>query len=385
MADNTILLPGGGGDTIATDDIGGIKFPRSKITLGADGVNNGDISAANPMPVTGTITVNVGLTDTELRASAVPVTGPLTDAQLRALAVPVSGTFFQATQPVSGPLTDAQLRATPVPVSGTVTANLGVADNALLTNISGSVVVDSSPYSVGVSRVELSAGEVTDGMTTVAQGIVTAISLTTSRETRVFDATSSQSLTSILNALLGTITISGSVTGPLTDAQLRASAVPVSLSTVAVTNAGTFPVQAAQSGTWTVQIGNTPNTTPILVSQRPATSGGLSVSSFLSTAAVQATAVKASAGQIYSLSFFNKGAAAVYLRLYNMTTTPGTGDTPVWRGIIPGNTAGAGLVKQFPSGLEFSSGIGFRCTGAIADNDATVLAANEVTGNIEYK
>ena len=44
------------------------------------------------------------------------VTG-LTDAQLRAVAVPVSGTFFQATQPVSGPLTDAQLRAAVVPVA----------------------------------------------------------------------------------------------------------------------------------------------------------------------------------------------------------------------------------------------------------------------------
>jgi hypothetical protein len=31
---------------------------------------------------------------------------------------PVSGTFWQATQPVSGPLTDAQLRASAVPVSG---------------------------------------------------------------------------------------------------------------------------------------------------------------------------------------------------------------------------------------------------------------------------
>mgnify|MGYP001578521021 CR=1 FL=1 len=45
------------------------------------------------------------------------VQGPLTDAQLRATAVPVSGTFWQGTQPVSGPLTDAQLRASPVPVS----------------------------------------------------------------------------------------------------------------------------------------------------------------------------------------------------------------------------------------------------------------------------
>lgn len=58
----------------------------------------------------------------------------------------------------------------------------------------------------------------------------------------------------------GTVTITdggGSVTvdGPLTDSQLRAAAVPVSLASVpshAVTNAGTFAVQAAQSGTWNV-------------------------------------------------------------------------------------------------------------------------------------
>lgn len=57
-----------------------------------------------------------------------PVSGPLTDTQLRASRVPVdgsgvtqpvSGTFWQATQPVSGPLTDSQLRASAVPVSGT--------------------------------------------------------------------------------------------------------------------------------------------------------------------------------------------------------------------------------------------------------------------------
>jgi len=45
---------------------------------------------------------------------------PLTDGQLRASAVPVSGTFFQATQPVSGTFWQATQ-----PVSGTVTANQG--------------------------------------------------------------------------------------------------------------------------------------------------------------------------------------------------------------------------------------------------------------------
>jgi hypothetical protein len=66
------------------------------------------------------------LTDTQLRATAVPVSGPLTDTELRATAVPVSGpltdTELRATAvPVSGPLTDTELRATAVPVSGPLT------------------------------------------------------------------------------------------------------------------------------------------------------------------------------------------------------------------------------------------------------------------------
>ena len=53
MSDNTrIQLPSDPGDIIATEDIGGgVKIPRSKLTLGDHGVDDGDISAGNPMPV----------------------------------------------------------------------------------------------------------------------------------------------------------------------------------------------------------------------------------------------------------------------------------------------------------------------------------------------
>lgn len=51
MADNTTLDAGAGGDTIASDDIGGVKYQRVKLIEGADGTNDGDISAANPLPV----------------------------------------------------------------------------------------------------------------------------------------------------------------------------------------------------------------------------------------------------------------------------------------------------------------------------------------------
>ncbi len=115
-----------------------------------------------------------------------------------------------------------------------------------------------------------------------------------------------------------------------------------------------------------------------------ATATGLSVSSFLSTGAVQATNVKASAGKIYGVSFTNISATPVYLRLYDKATAPASTDTPIWRGVVPGNTAGSGLVKFFENGLAVTTGIGFRCTAGIADNDATALSANTVMGNVEY-
>jgi hypothetical protein len=53
MADNVNVTPGTGA-TLAADDIGGILYPRQKLTIGADGVDGGDVSASNPLPVTGT-------------------------------------------------------------------------------------------------------------------------------------------------------------------------------------------------------------------------------------------------------------------------------------------------------------------------------------------
>ena len=79
-------------------------------------VSNGPTSVSvSNFPATQPVSGTVGVSGT------VPVslaTAPTT---------PVTGTFWQATQPVSGPLTDTQLRATAVPVSGTVTANTGLA------------------------------------------------------------------------------------------------------------------------------------------------------------------------------------------------------------------------------------------------------------------
>lgn len=109
------------------------------------------------------------------------------------------------TTAVTGPLTDAQLRATPVPVSGTVTVN----------NASVGATGSAPP-----SSATLSGGSVTTAAPTYVNGQMNALSLTTGGALRTDSSSSTQ---------------------------------PVS---------GT--VAATQSGTWTIQPGNTPNTTPWL-------------------------------------------------------------------------------------------------------------------------
>lgn len=50
MADNVQITPGAGAN-IAADEILGVKYPRSKMIIGDDGVNDGDVSDANPVPM----------------------------------------------------------------------------------------------------------------------------------------------------------------------------------------------------------------------------------------------------------------------------------------------------------------------------------------------
>jgi hypothetical protein len=50
LADNFTANAGSGGSTFASDDIGGVQYPRVKIGHGADGSAT-DVSTASPMPV----------------------------------------------------------------------------------------------------------------------------------------------------------------------------------------------------------------------------------------------------------------------------------------------------------------------------------------------
>ena len=140
-----------------------------------------------------------------------------------------------------------------------------------------------------------------------------------------------------------------------------------------VSIAATVNTSATQSGTWTVQPGNIANTTPWLVTQTPATSGGLSSASSNATAL---TVVKGSAGQLYGYDIGNSGSAAVYVQFFNAATTGavtlGT-TTPLFQTWIP---AGGGRNVSFDSGIAFSSGIVVAVTTTRTGSTAPSTAAD---------
>lgn len=196
--------------------------------------------------VSGTVTATGPLTDTELRATPVPVSGTVSVAEpvtvdataldVRALtsadvvtvtggagqaadvkvsldgeSVAVTGTFYQATQPVSGPVTDAQLRAADVkvsldgeavavtgtfwqatqPVSGTfyqATQPVSLAAAVAVTDNNGALTVDNG----GTFAVQATAVTPHPGRASLKSGATAAIDSTTS--TQVIAGTASNYL-----------------------------------------------------------------------------------------------------------------------------------------------------------------------------------------------
>jgi hypothetical protein len=182
-----------------------------------------------------------GLTDAQIRASALPVSGTFWQATQ-----PVSGTFWQATQPVSAAalplpsgasteatlalikaktdnldvalstravtgLTDTQLRASAVPVSGTfwqATQPVSAASLPLPSGAAAEHTTAASPH----------ACRLTDGS-----------SFYDGRQIRALTSADQITVANASIAVTGTFwQATQPVSGPLTDAQLRASAVPVS-------------------------------------------------------------------------------------------------------------------------------------------------------------
>lgn len=155
MADNVNITPGTGA-TVAADDIGGALYQRVKIVVGSDGVNTGDVSTANKLPVV----------DTTAQTSLSSIDGKLPA------------------------LSDGK-----VPIQGSVTVTgVATADNQEAANTSLSSIDTKTPSLVS-GRVPVDSSGVTQPVS------ATALPLPTGAATASNQATANTSLSSIDNKL----------------------------------------------------------------------------------------------------------------------------------------------------------------------------------------
>lgn len=245
--------------------------------------------------VSGTVAVSGPLTDAELRASAVPVslasvpthavtqsgtwtvtgeggTFPITDNGGSITVdgtVAVTGTFWQATQPVSvaslplpfGAATSAKQPT--LGTAGTASADvISIQGVALMTPVAvsdngGSLTVDGTVSVSGSVAVTGTFWQATQPVSAVSLPLPSGASTAAKQPAIGTAGTASADVITVQGiASMTAIKVDGSaVTQPVSGTFWQATQ-PVSLASVpshAVTNAGTFAVQAAQSGTWSVR------------------------------------------------------------------------------------------------------------------------------------
>jgi hypothetical protein len=402
MADNFAFTEGSG-KTGAADDIGGVLYPRVKLDWGADGVaNDVDTAAGKALPVqlrdtsgneigTSSHPVRVdptGTTTQPVSAATLPLpSGAATDSSVQAL---VSATDFDAkvgslteTAPASDTASSG-LSGRLQRIAQRLTSLIALLPSAL--GAGGGLKIDGSGTSLPVTA---SAGT---NLNTSALALETGGNLAT-----IAGAVSSSKMATkaasgdFADGALATIGAKADAKNSATDTtsvsamsvwkQISASVQAIATSLVGTLTVATHAV--TQSGIWTMQPGNTANTTPWLFTPVPATSGGPSTSRIKSGASTNATSVKGSAGQVYGWYLYNNTSSAKFVKLYNKASSPTVGtDTPLFTIPLPAN---GGANVEFSLGIPFGTGIAYAITGAIADSDTTSTAADDVHGVLLYK
>lgn len=288
-------------------------------------------------------------------------------------------------------LTDTQLRATPVTVSGTVTSNIGTTNGLALDATvtarfpTGANPANAESNTASISRVGsynfIYNGATWDRWTGAVSGTVTANIGTT-------------------NGLFLDATYTG---------RMPAGASPASAESntnTALSRIGSFNFiyngstwdrwtgAVTQSGTWNI---GSITTLPALVASSAligqtantaqATTTNSTVPCYITSAAsTNSTSCKGSAGNIYGFDLINTTATLYYLRLYNSSSAPTCSSaTGFIRTIpIPASVTGAGITRDISAGEGYSTGIGFCLTGGGSSTDNT-NAATGVYITIQYK
>ena len=122
-------------------------------------------------------------------------------------------------------------------------------------------------------------------------------------------------------------------------------------------------------------------TKPLPVEICPNGGGGCSVFYRTSTASTNGAVVKASAGNVYSITATNTNAAVRYLRFYNATAVT-VGTTATYACIaLPGN---GGAIVDLANSWAFSTGICISLTTGAADTNTAAVALDDLKIVIGY-
>lgn len=376
MSDNTVLNLGSGGDTIASDDIAGVKYQRVKLSCGADGsatdVQIGGGTEATALRVTlasdstGVVSVDDNGSSLTVDNAALSVVGGGAEATALRVTIANDSTGVVSVDDNGGSIT---VDGT-VAISGTVTVgshavtNAGTfatqVDGAALTAlqlIDDAIFTDDAAFTVATSKGAVMMGVATTDA--VNSGDAGAVRMTTNRDLCV-----------VMKDASG-----NDINPQVDDAAFTAG---TSLVSVIAAVATSDSVDANDAGA----VGMTTDRA-MFVNPRPATSGGLSIFRSIDLDESEEE-IKASAGQVYSITAFNTNAAARYLKFYNATAanvTVGT-TTPVLTYYLPPT---GGFVLDIPHGLAFATAITAAATTGVADNDTGAPSANDVIVNIGYK
>jgi len=195
-----------------------------------------------------------------------------------------------------------------------------MADNVNITEGLGKVIAADDVGGAMYQRVKIATG--VDG---VARDVTTSDPLPVTNVTIAPNAATETTLSAV-NTVLGLKTDAKSIATDTTSVsamsvwkQISASvqaivtalAGTLTVASHAVTNAGTFAVQAAQSGTWTVQPGNTANTTAWKVDGSAVTQPVSIAAEFASTASITSLASAATSAQFLASNAARKGLSLV--------------------------------------------------------------------------
>lgn len=345
----------------ASADVITVQGIASMTALKVDG-------SAVTQPVSGSVTANAG---TNLNTSL--------------LALESGGNLAT----LAGAVTSSKVQANTAQING-VAPSMG-------NGVSGTGVQRVTIASDSTGQVALAAGSATIGALTANQTVDVAKVNGTATDTnsgnksagtlRVVLATDQPQLT---NKLLVTPDANSAVNV----AQLAGNTISSGNGTAGT---GTVRVSVASDSTGQIKLTDGSNTAAVTTStsnnalavqDQPSTAGGLTFGGVpVSAATNNKTQIKGSAGQLYFISAQNLNASPRYLKVFNNTSAGVTMGTTAcdFQFLIPGNTAGAGVVLNVDKGIAMGTGITIAITGGIGTTDNTSISANEVTVVVGYK